>query len=241
MLPGDLYSNWDDTQVRPVQISTVTKKAGKDQSLSSVSAPPCSGALAEHTSFPDQSTTGFPADMPFSNIIAEGVQNGFRHFFRLMSCQLADYRVLCKTLNTLGVDVVKQRRLQDVVKDLKTGDDDYDPEERMVIKVSKRGARNAAFTLLYLFLVEELESPGRDGPRAYNAVLYIVSHRRKFKYRTRKMVREAFESRFMVTHKQRVGLDKWPIATPQREGGQDTEGTTEEETFDHFMDSDWSD
>jgi hypothetical protein len=179
-------------------------------------------------------------NIPFFDIITYGVQNGFRHFFRRMPCQLADYRVLCETLNTLAVDVVKQQKLQDVVKELKTGDDDYDPEERIAIKGSKGGARNAAFTLLYLFLVGEFESPVRDSSVAYNAVLYIVSHRRKFKYRTRKMVREAFEARFVVTHKQRMGLDKWPITSPQQEGGQDTEATTEEETPDYFWDSDWS-
>jgi len=158
-----------------------------------------------------------------------------------MPCQLADYRVLCETLNTLAVDVLKQQKLQDVVKELKSGDDDYDREERMTIKGSKGGARDAAFTLLYFFLVGEFESPVRDGNVAYNAVLYIVSHRRKFKYRTRKMVREAFEAKFTVTHKQRMGLDKWPITSPQPEGGQDTEGTTEEETSDYFWSSDWSD
>jgi len=112
--------------------------------------------------------------------------------------------------------------------------------ERKAIKASKAGARNAAFTMLYLFLVGESVSPARDGTVAYNAVLYIVSHGRKFKYRTRKMVREAFEARFVVTHKQRMGLDKWPITSPQQDGGQDAEGTTEEEVDDYLWDSDWS-
>ncbi len=202
------------------------------------------GALTGPGGSPDQGTTksGMKRnDLPFVDIADYGVQNGFRHFFRRMPCQLADYRVLCKTLNSLAVDVTKQQKLQDVVKELKTGDDDYDPEERMKIKGSKGGARNAAFTLLYLFLVGEFESSVRDSAVAYNAVLYIVSHRRKFKYKTRRMVREAFEQRFVVTFKQRMGLDKWPITSPQQEGGQDTEGTTEEETPDYFWDSDWSD
>ena len=157
-----------------------------------------------------------------------------------MPCQLADYRVLCNSLKTLAVDVDKQQRLQDIVRELKTGDDDHDPEERRGIKGSKASARNAAFRMLYLFLAGESVTLPRDGVVAYNAVVYIVSHRRKFKYRTRKMVRDAFEARFDVTYKQRMGLDKWPITSPQRDGGQDTEETTQEEADDYFWDSDWS-
>jgi hypothetical protein len=63
---------------------------------------------------------------------------------------------------------------------LKTGYDDYDREERRIIKGSKGAARDAAFRLLYLFLVSAFQSDVRDGNIAYNAVLYIVSHRRIF-------------------------------------------------------------
>jgi len=48
------------------------------------------------------------------------------------------------------------------------------------------------------------------------------------------MVREAFEVRVTVTHKPRMGLGKWPTTSLQPEGGQDTEGTTEEEAYDYF-------
>jgi hypothetical protein len=182
------------------------------------------------------------ANVPFFDIITFGIQNGFRHFFRRMPCELADYRILCRSLDSLAIDVVKQRNLQEIVKELKTGDNDYDPEERRTIVGWKGRARNAAFTLLYLFLVGESEWHARDRTVAYNAVQYVVSHGRKFKYRTRKMVREAFEERFIITPKQRLGLDKWPITEPQEEGWQDAEGTTEEETpgFDFDWDSDWS-
>ncbi|RXG41908.1 hypothetical protein VDGE_30596 [Verticillium dahliae] len=87
-----------------------------------------------------------------------------------MPCQLADYRILCKTLNTPVVDVAKQQNFQVVVKDLKTGDDYYDPEDWMLITGSKAGARNAPFPLLYLFLVGEFESPVKDDSVAYNAI-----------------------------------------------------------------------
>lgn len=52
------------------------------------------------------------------------------------------------------------------------------------------------------------------------------------------MIREAFEEKFVMTYKQRLGLDKWPITEPQQEGWQDTEETTEEES--PYWDSDSS-
>ncbi|KAF2192137.1 hypothetical protein K469DRAFT_553600, partial [Zopfia rhizophila CBS 207.26] len=99
-------------------------------------------------------------------------------------------------------------------------------------------ARDAAFRLLYLFVLGEFESDVRDSSMAYNAVLFIVSHRGIFKHRTRKMVREAFEERFELSEKQRKGLDKWPINETQEEGWQEDDVTTEEEIPD--FDSDWS-
>ncbi|KAH7021583.1 geranylgeranyl pyrophosphate synthetase [Microdochium trichocladiopsis] len=238
MLPDDLYSKWDDASVETA--------VSRQPRIPETSLTKYRRYLESHQQLLSKSQTSTAesskkrADVPFFDVITYSVEHGFRHFFRRMPCQLADYRVLCNSLNTLAVDVVKQQRLQDVVRELKTRDDDYDPLERRAIKGSKAGARNAAFTMLYLFLVDESLSPARDGTVAYNAVLYIVSHGRKFKYRTRKMVREAFEARFVVTHKQRMGLDKWPITSSQQDGGQDTEGTTEEEADDYLWDSDWS-
>lgn len=117
------------------------------------------------------------------------------------------------------------------MRELKTGEDDYDPEERTVIRGYKGNARNAAFTLLYLFLSGQLESSAREKNVAYNATQYVVSHRRKFKYRTRKMVRAAFEERFEMTPKQRAGLDKWAIGEASQGGGEDSDRTTEEEVY----------
>ena len=55
------------------------------------------------------------------------------------------------------------------------------------------------------------------------------------------MVRDAFEDRFDVMYKQRLGLDKWPITEPQETGWQEAEGTTEVETAYYDWYSDWSD
>jgi hypothetical protein len=75
----------------------------------------------------------------------------------------------------------------------------------------------------------------QDRNSIYNATEFIVSHRRIFKYRTRKMVRTVFEHRFHLSDKQRQALDKWPIGS-EMEG----EDVTTEEDFDsrYSFDSD---
>lgn len=69
----------------------------------------------------------------------------------------------------------------------------------------------------------------------FNAVMFVVSHPGTFKYRTKRVIRIAYEERFRPTLKQRARLDQW-------EKGENTiystDATTEEE-FDYF-DSDLS-
>jgi hypothetical protein len=74
---------------------------------------------------------------------------------------------------------------------------------------------------------------------AYNATTFVVSHRKIFKYKTRKMVRQAFEMRFSTSYNQRKGLDKWPIDNSSRGNAEEEEEdvTTEEEDV---YSSDWS-
>lgn len=63
---------------------------------------------------------------------------------------------------------------------------------------------------------------------AYNAVLFTVSHRIIFKYRIRRLVKEALEERVELTERQRMGLDKWLINEPQEKVRQEDDVTTEE-------------
>lgn len=76
---------------------------------------------------------------------------------------------------------------------LRKGKEDWDPEERCTIAGSKSVARDYAFQLLYAFLQEGVE----DRNRAYNATLFVVSHFRIFSAKTRKMVRQAFNGKFI--------------------------------------------
>ncbi|KAH8743814.1 hypothetical protein F5883DRAFT_440538 [Diaporthe sp. PMI_573] len=160
------------------------------------------------------------------------VRKGLRQFFRRMPTQLYDYRALCETLKSLPIDVLEGRNLRGIMGDMRRGKSDWDPDERREIEGLKSLARDSAFRLLYLFLIDDGEA--RDQNSAYNAAFFVVSHRRIFKYRTRKMVREAFEDRFNVSYKQRQNLDKWPIG--EQEEGSDV--TTEDEGFCGF-DSDF--
>ncbi|KAI2620384.1 hypothetical protein GGS26DRAFT_312864 [Hypomontagnella submonticulosa] len=187
-----------------------------------------------------QNTTSVPAhgDIPFFDVINYGVNNGFRQFFRRMPTQLSDYHVLCEQLEFLAVNVLEDRKLRDIMGDLRHGKSDWDPQERREVPSRKWLARDSAFRLLYTFLLADFESDTKDSSMAYQATLFVVSHRAIFKYRTRKMVREAFEERFVVTEKQLKGLCQWPINEPTSERWQDGDVTTEvEETY---YDSDWS-
>lgn len=218
----------------------VKMKVGEDEYLVDVEKIPYFESFLRFQLHSGQNTTLSPVhdDIPFFDIINHCVQKGYRHFFRRMPHQLSDYHILCETLEFLAIDVLQKRNLRDIFNDMKAGKSDWDPEKRQEVKGVRSMARDAAFRLLYLFVLGEFESDVRDSNMAYNAVLFVVSHRGIFKYRARKMVREAFEERFVVSDKQRKGLDKWPINEPQGEGWRKEDTTTEDDILD--FDSDWS-
>lgn len=214
-LPEDLYAKW--------KIGTAQAGRGDVAKLSK-------GDESEATSgrqHPEEDTTLLliPDGTPFSDLIECSMRKGLRQFFGRMPTQLYDCRTLCKSLKCLPIDVLGGRNLQGIMGDMRSGKSEWDPDERRNIEGLKSLARDSAFRLLYLFLVDEGEA--RDQNSAYNATLFVVSHRRIFKYRTRKMVREAFEDRFNVSYKQRQNLNKWAIE--EQEEGSDV--TTEDERF----------
>lgn len=221
------------------QTSSVRIKIGGSEHLVDVTKIPYIESFVRFQVRSGQSTTPLPVhdDIPFFDIINYSVQKGYRNFFRRMPPQLSDYHVLCETLEFLAIDIPQRRKLQEIFNDMRAGKNDWDPEERREIRGSRSVARDAAFRLLYLFVLGEFESEVRDRNIAYQAVLFVVSHRGIFKYRARKMIREAFEERFEISDKQRKELDKWPINEPQGEGWKE-DVTTEEEILD--FDSDWS-
>jgi hypothetical protein len=67
-----------------------------------------------------------------------------------------------------------------------------------------------------------------------------VSHAATFKWRTRSVVRAAYEERFVISTKQTVGLDKWEKKDAAKLAVEDAgDVTTEEEELDYI--SDYSD
>ncbi|KAJ4127544.1 hypothetical protein NW765_016023 [Fusarium oxysporum] len=172
-------------------------------------------------------------DVPYSEVISYGVDKGFRQFFRRMPMQLSQYHLLCDTLDSLAIDVTDGRTIRDIMYDMRKGKDEWDPEERREIRGLKNIARDSAFRLLYVLM----QSNVVDTNMAYNAALFVVSHRQIFRSRTRKMVREALEENCPVSAKQRAGLNKWPVEQSSSTRSEE-DATTEPE--DIFFDSDSS-
>ncbi|KAI1370589.1 hypothetical protein F4677DRAFT_438092 [Hypoxylon crocopeplum] len=242
-LPDDLYSKWEDkvdvtvqdrsqdtTSLKAKSLSTdLAKLENKDNKTCDVSLPRSSGK--------DTTSSSIPDNIPFSDIIKFGVSHGFRQFFRRMPIQLSDYHVLCKQLKTLAIDVLRGRKMRDIMNDMRRGKSDWDPDERQQIEGLKSLARDSAFRLLYLFLLREFESDAKDQNMAYNATLFVVSHSGIFKCRTRKMVREAFDEQFHVSQKQRTTLNMWSI---NESSSQLQEEDVTTEVYDYGFDSDWS-
>ncbi|KAK1451067.1 hypothetical protein CCUS01_11244 [Colletotrichum cuscutae] len=246
-LPDDLYSFWEELDQNRNRIITkcnehpAIEPMTPSQSVSNarlnnydpdepLALRQATGAICTHTS-----TEGSAS---YSDVIERGLRRGFRMIFRSMPTRLSDYHSLCRILQSRQVDVLAGRSLRDIMSDMRQGKDDWDPDERHRISGFKSIARDSAFRLLYGFVLNLPELC--DQNMAFNATMFVVSHNKIFKYKTRRMVREAFEERFIMPRKQREGLDKGPIGDPPCEDPiQDAEETTtEEETYD--FDSDCS-
>ncbi|KAI8710964.1 hypothetical protein NCS52_01509800 [Fusarium sp. LHS14.1] len=223
MLPTFLYSKWDDRGN-----ARATANVGMDAKAERSTTPGAGQAKTKETARDKY------GDAPYSEIINLGMDKGFRQFFRRMPTQLSQYHILCDALDSLAIDVTEGCTVRDIMNDMRRGKDEWDPDERREIKGSKSIARDSAFRLLYMFL----RSNVADSNMAYNAALFVVSHRRIFRYRARKMVREALEENFRLSEKQRAGLNKWPAKESHLAGSEEDDVTTEVE--DIFFDSDSS-
>jgi hypothetical protein len=126
--------------------------------------------------------------------------------------------------------------IDQVIANLKVGKADFDPEERRPIPGNKGLARDTAFQLLYLILYAQIGDQTKDSMKLFNAVMFVVSHPGTFKYRTKRMVRVAYEERFRLTDKQRSRLNQWEKGEAANSA---TDATTEEEPA-YYFDSDYS-
>lgn len=178
-----------------------------------------------------------PIDL-FDEALA-GLEGGFRQCFRRLEPDLTLFRRLCQTYEILCVDVVGGRSVPEIGKDLKAGRNEYEVEYKrcIVIKGDKSKARDAAFVLLYVILMEELEDTARLSNQFFGLVQFVLTHRRTFKLKTRRVIRAAYEERFAISAKQRARLDELRNGDRTFEEGEDV--TTEDNDDDDDYDSDY--
>lgn len=183
-----------------------------------------------------QETSGFVHDqIPLFDVALRGLESGYRQCFRSLPVDLSQYRTLCETYKFLNIDVLNHMSLDAIILNLKVGKADYDVDYgHRPIRGNKELARDTAFQLLYLMLLGQLENETKDGQKLYNAVMFVVSHPGTFKYRTKRVIRAAYEMRFSITMKQRSRLDEWEM---KGAGSSEDDITTEEEP-DYYYDSD---
>ncbi|KAH6656269.1 geranylgeranyl pyrophosphate synthetase [Truncatella angustata] len=255
LLPEDIRSKWKNppsgmSNVKPPAeskttqtnkgIPKITVEVGKIEYLINLKEMPFFKSLMtpEQLMNPDSAVLLRYDDIPFFAEIYCGLTKGPRQIFRSIPPNLDEYRVICRSLDFLSVDLLKGKTLRTVMDDFRSGKSDWDAEERHRISGQKSLARDSAFRLIYLFLSERSNLGLKDRDVAYNAVLFVISHSGIFWLRARKMVREAHEARFPVSEKQRKSLDKWPLEIHGGEGLEEEDDTPASGFFDY--DSDWS-
>ncbi|KAH6671448.1 hypothetical protein B0J14DRAFT_596088 [Halenospora varia] len=190
-----------------------------------------------------KSTEFIHGPIPHFDVALKGIESGYRQCFRSLPTDLSQYHTLCDTYEFLCIDVLSGQTINEIFVELKSGKSDYELEYKRYLKVkgNKTEARDAAFKLLYLIMLGEFENEIRDSAKIFNAVLYLVSHSATFKWRTRKVVRAAYEERFVVSAKQRANLDRWEKTDEAELATEvDDDATTEEEISDEYYGSDWS-
>lgn len=173
-----------------------------------------------------ESTEAIHGPIPLCDIALKGTESGYRHCFRSIPANLAQYHTLCETYGFLQVDILGGQGIADIIRDLKTGR----PWDRYgAVRSSKSTARDTAFKLLYFMLLGEICDEIKDSNRAFNAVLFIVSPRSVFKWKTRSVIRAAYEERFTLSTKQRAGLIQWEHLNDAQEMDTDGDVKTPEE------------
>lgn len=211
ILPEDLYARWSSTKASEGEIrSAVTSEVKGSQHKQSI-----------------------PGNLPFAPVIRAALDKGLRQVFRDMPLDLNEYHVLCQSLETARVDVLQGRQMRELVISLRKGKEEWNDEGDRKVAESKADARDSAFRLIFFLLQGHVT----DGNSAYNATVFVVSHYRIFGYRIRKMVRIAYESKFVPTSKQRQELDKWKLDGASDE---DDATTEEDDIYCDDYDSDWS-
>jgi len=180
--------------------------------------------------------------IPLFDVALKGIESGYRNSFRSLTTDLSQYHTLCETYEFLCVDVLGGHSITQIISDLKSGKSDYEMNynRREEIKGNKSKARDAAFKLLYLILLGEFKDEKKDSDKIFNAVLFLVSHSGTFRARTRTAVRAAYEERFVISMKQKGGLDRWEKTDEGKKfETDDGDLMTEDESPEYYDSDDW--
>jgi len=270
MLPKDLYSKWDDRDkcedagsedaLRPVDRAETEVKDSSMKHLSSTTAtsairigdvhydievskiPYLSSFIAFQAKAEQQSAGIVHGPIALFDVALKGIQSGYRQCFRNLPADLSQHHTLCDTYDFLCVDVLGGKSINEIFADLKSGKSDSELEYKRCreIKGNKSEARDTAFRLLYMIVLGEFKDETKESAKIFNAVLFVVSHSGTFKWRTRSVVRAAYEERFVISTKQRAALDRWEKADTAKLAAED-DVTTGEEISDDYYDSDYFD
>lgn len=176
----------------------------------------------------------FHEPIPHFAAAYRGLENGFRQCLRDLPTTLEDFRTLFDTYKLLQVEIIGSLSFDDIVANLKVGKSDHSPDTGRYMRGDKSLARDTVLQLLYLLLNTQTGSLPEDRAKMFNAVLYVLSHARIFGSRTRKIVRSAYDVRFLPSAKQRTQMNRWN--TEVSECGQ-SDATTDDQQ-DRWFDSD---
>ncbi|KAB5583424.1 hypothetical protein GE09DRAFT_1182157 [Coniochaeta sp. 2T2.1] len=152
-------------------------------------------------------------DLPFFDVALHGLNHGFRQVFDLMPPDISAYISLCDTLELIAPDLLGGLKLIDIFHCLRCGKAVLDEEGRVVRSANERVALTFASRLVYMFVVDEFESEHEDELRrrcdakraadlAFESTMWVLTHEKVFGWKVRRVVRDAFEERFVVTRKQ---------------------------------------
>ena len=119
--------------------------------------------------------------IPLFDIALKGIESGCRQYFCSLPADLSQHRILCDTYDFLRVNVLGGQSINEISRDLKSGQSDYNREKRREIKGDKLKARDIAFKPLYLILLRDFKDKIQDSAKVFNAVLYLVSYAATFK------------------------------------------------------------
>lgn len=157
--------------------------------------------------------------IPFFDIIHYAVNHGFHHLFRLMPSKLDDYKILCETLDYLCINPIQSWHM------LRLATREAESKGPNGYGLDLMG--DAAFRVLFKILMDDFESMDEDSThaQAYVATIMLLGvqdhypmqvsqnfrlfqERPQLDLETKRLIREAYDARFISTKRQQQRLDK---------------------------------